>query len=94
MKHFIVVLCGATGSGKTEVSLELAPLINAEIISADSRQVYNYLDIGTGKISSEKEKIPHHMLDIVTPDKNFTAFDYQSLALKKIKEIFKKGKMF
>lgn len=89
----VVVLCGPTASGKTQISLELAGLLNAEIISADSRQVYKGLDIGTGKVADEeRKKIPHHMLDIARVSENFNVYNYQKIAYEKINEIFKRGK--
>ena len=62
------------------------------IISADSRQIYKYLDINTGKVKEEKKGIIHHGIDIVDPKKNFSVIQYQKYALKKKKEIIKKEK--
>lgn len=88
--YFIV---GPTASGKTLRSIELAKQINnAEIISADSRQIYRDLNLSTGKITKEEmEGIPHHMLDIVNPGEYFSVVDYTNLALQKIDEVFKRG---
>jgi tRNA dimethylallyltransferase len=70
----IVVLVGPTASGKTAVSLPLAELIHAEIISADSRQIYRHLDIGTAKPTPrEREQVPHHFIDIRNPDEEYSA---------------------
>ncbi len=86
----LVVLLGPTASGKTDVALELARKINGEIISADSRQLYRGMDIGTAKPTKEQQKeIPHHLIDIVAPGKDFTVHDFVALARKKIYEIQK-----
>jgi tRNA dimethylallyltransferase len=89
----ILTILGPTASGKTKVSLEIADKINGEIISADSRQVYKFMDIGTAKPSLEQRKrIPHHLIDIVEPDKYFSAADYSTRARRAIKEILSRGK--
>jgi tRNA dimethylallyltransferase len=73
--------------------VEIAQKIGGEIISADSRQVYKGMDLGTGKITKkEMRRVPHYMLDVVSPKKTFTVSEFQKLANKKIKEIFKNGK--
>lgn len=96
----IIVILGPTASGKTDLSIKLALRLSSwqakkqpsiqgvEIISADSRQVYKGLDIGSGKITkNEMRGIPHHMLDIVSPKRKFTVAQFQTLAIKKIKTI-------
>lgn len=89
----IIVIAGPTGVGKTKLSVELAKKINAEIINADSMQVYRGLNIGTAKIEeSEKEGIPHHLFDICDVDDFYTVFDYQRDCRKKIEEIIERGK--
>ena len=89
----IIVIAGPTGVGKTKLSIQLAKLINAEIINADSMQVYKNLNIGTAKIKDdEKENIIHHLFDIVDVNKNYTIFDYQKNCRKEIEKILKKGK--
>lgn len=89
----IIVIAGPTGVGKTKLSVELAKIINAEIINADSMQVYKRLNIGTAKITeNEKENIPHHLFDIVNPEDMYTVFDYQIDGRNKIKEILNRGK--
>ena len=89
----IIVITGPTGVGKTKLSVELAKKINAEIINADSMQVYKDLDIGTAKITeSEKENIPHHLFDIVKPTDMYTVYDYQKDGRKLIDEILRKNK--
>lgn len=89
----IVVIVGPTGVGKTKMSIELAKKIDAEIINADSMQVYKGLDIATAKVrENEKEGIVHHLLDIVDPNYNYTVYDYQKDCRKAIDEITRKGK--
>ena len=89
----IIVIAGPTGVGKTKLSIQLAKLINAEIINADSMQVYKNLNIGTAKIKDdEKANIIHHLFDIVDVNKNYTIFDYQKNCRKEIEKILKKGK--
>ncbi len=92
-KPKIYVIVGPTASGKTAYSIKLAKKVNGEIISADSRQVYKGLDIGSGKVTKkEMAGIPHHLLDVVSPKKVFTVALYKKLADKKIKEIIARGK--
>ena len=74
----IIVVAGPTGVGKTRLSVELAKRYNAEVINADSMQVYKELNIGTAKVTEkEKENIPHHLFDIKNPDELYTVYDYQ-----------------
>lgn len=90
----IIVILGPTASGKSNLAVELAQKFNGEVISADSRQVYKGLDIGTGKITKEEmQGIPHYLLDIVSPKKVFTADEYKKLAEKVIAKILKKKKV-
>lgn len=73
----LIVIYGPTGSGKTEMSIDIAKYLDTEIISTDSRQIFRYMDIGTGKITEDEKKwVPHHMLDIVTPDQKFSMGDF------------------
>ena len=89
----IICIVGPTGVGKTRLSVELAKKLNAEIINADSMQVYRHLDIATAKIKEEeKEGIPHHLFDIVNPEDLYTVYDYQKDCRKKIEEISSRGK--
>jgi tRNA dimethylallyltransferase len=86
----VIVICGQTSTGKSDFAVTLAKKINGEIVSADSRQVYTGLDIGSGKITKkEMQGVPHHMLDVANPKKVFTVSQYKKLADKKIKEIIK-----
>ena len=94
MKPKVVVIVGPTASGKTAVSIELAKKINGEIISADSMQIYKYMDIGTAKPTlDEMQGIKHYMLDVVMPDETFNVAKYKSMAESAIEEILKKGKV-
>ena len=93
MMKNIIVIAGPTGVGKTKLSIQLAKLIDAEIINADSMQVYKNLNIGTAKIKDdEKENIIHHLFDIVYVNSIYTIFDYQKDCRKEIEKILKKGK--
>jgi len=94
MKEKILVVLGPTASGKSDLAVELARQFNGEIISADSRQVYKGLDIGSGKITKKEMKgIQHHLLDVVHPQTVFTVAKFQRLAQLKIKEILARGKL-
>ena len=89
----IIVITGPTGVGKTKMSIELAKRIDAEIINADSMQVYKDLNIGTAKITEEeKESIPHHLFDIVEPTNMYTVYDYQKDARDIINDVLSRGK--
>ena len=89
----LVVLAGATATGKSSLSVELAQAIDAEIINADSMQVYRGMDIGTAKISiEERQGIPHHMLDVLDFNQDSTVAWYQSSAREVIDEIHSRGK--
>ncbi len=93
MHKKILTILGPTASGKTKVSLEIADIIRGEIISADSRQIYRFMDIGTAKPGlEERKKIPHHLIDIVNPDEYFSAADYSTKAREAIKNILGRGK--
>lgn len=90
----IIVIVGPTASGKTGLSIKLAKKFNGEIISADSRQVYKQMDIGTAKITKkEMEGVPHYLLDVASPKKKFTAAQYRKLGMKALNTIFKKEKL-
>ena len=90
----IIVIAGPTASGKTATAIALAHIIGGEIISADSMQIYQYMDIGTAKPTlNERENIPHHMIDIVKPDKPYSAALYQAQARIAIEGIHSHGKM-
>ena len=89
----LIVICGATATGKTGLSLALAESIpGAEIISADSRQVYRGMDIGTAKVGlADRARVPHHGLDLVDPDEAFTAADFQQAAVAALAAIAARG---
>jgi len=90
----ILVVLGPTASGKSDLAVKLALQRNGEVISADSRQVYKGLDIGSGKITKEEMKgVPHHLLDTCSPHKVFTASDYARLARRAINDIVSRGKL-
>ena len=87
----LIVITGPTGSGKTSLSIKLAQYLeNGEIISADSRQIYKEMDIGTDKIKDTKG-VPHHLLDLISPDETFTVAQFKKRARKKIEEIQERG---
>lgn len=90
----IIVVTGPTAVGKTKMSVELAKIFNGEIINADSMQIYKGLDIGTAKATHEEmQHIKHHLLSIKEVEEDYTVFDYQHDARKKIEEIKFKGKI-
>lgn len=87
----VIVITGPTGTGKTQLSLFLAEKLNGEIINADSTQIYKGLKIATNKIKDTKG-IPHHLLDIIPTDTDYSVFDYQKDARKAIEDIIKRNK--
>ncbi|MCL1885809.1 MAG: tRNA (adenosine(37)-N6)-dimethylallyltransferase MiaA [Dehalococcoidia bacterium] len=90
----VVTIVGPTGVGKSALALKLAGALNAEIISADSRQIYRLLDIGTAKATkTEQELVRHHLIDIVAPDKDFSLAQYQQLAYQAIDDINARHKL-
>lgn len=89
----VIIIAGPTASGKTGVSIELAKLINGSIISADSMQIYRYMDIGTAKPDeNERSGIRHYLIDEVDPDESFSVARYRELALGYIKAILSEGR--
>lgn len=92
-KPRVIALVGPTASGKSDLAVFLAQKIAGEVISADSRQVYKDLDIGTGKITKkEMEGVPHHLLDVVSPKKTYTVAQFKKDAEKAIEDIVASGK--
>ncbi|AEJ39822.1 tRNA delta(2)-isopentenylpyrophosphate transferase [Sulfobacillus acidophilus TPY] len=90
----LLVIAGPTAVGKTALSLAVAEQLAGEIVSADSAQVYRGLDIGSAKVSPAiRQKIPHHLIDIVEPDQPFSVADYQRAAQKAIAEIAARGRL-
>ena len=93
-KEKILVIVGPTAVGKSALAVEIARQFGGEIISADSRQVYRGLDVGTGKITKrEMRGIPHHLIDVTRPKKQFSVAEYQTLAQDKITDILARGKL-
>ena len=89
----VICIVGPTASGKTGLAIELAKKINAEIISADSMQIYKGLNVGTAKVTKEEAQgIPHHMIDICNPQDNFSVADFKRMCYDKIEDIIKRGK--
>lgn len=94
MKPKLLVICGPTASGKSELALRLAHALDGEIINADSMQVYRGMDIGTAKPTPEQQDgIPHHLIDIVRPDQHFSAADFAEAADAAIRDISSRGKL-
>ena len=90
----LVVITGPTAVGKTKLSIELAKQIGGEIISADSMQVYKYMNIGTDKISPDKMGgVPHHLIDFLDPHEDFNVFTFQKLVKEAIADIASRGKV-
>ncbi|MBP2071680.1 tRNA (adenosine(37)-N6)-dimethylallyltransferase MiaA [Thermoanaerobacterium butyriciformans] len=90
----LLIIVGPTASGKTKLSVELAKFYDGEIISADSMQIYKYMDIGTAKITDEeKQGIPHYMIDIVEPNVKFSVAEFEKMAKPIIDDIYKRGKL-
>lgn len=93
-KPKILVIVGPTASGKTSLSIELAKQFNGEVISADSRQVYRGLDIGSAKVTAEEmDGVPHHLIDIADPKDTYNASDFKRDAEKAIADILSRGKL-
>ena len=89
----VVAIVGPTAAGKTELAIAVAEAIGAEIVSADSRQVYRHLDVGTAKpTAAERARVPHHVLDVVDPDVRFDAASYRTLALDAVRDIAARGR--
>jgi len=93
VRNKLVVVLGPTACGKTKIGVNLAKKFNGEIISADSRQVYKGMDIGTGKDLGDYEGVPYHLIDIANPKKQVTLKDWQKLAQEKIVELNEQNKL-
>jgi len=90
----LVAIVGPTAVGKSELALHLARTVPSEVVNADSRQVYRYMDIGTSKpTSSQRASVPHHLIDVVNPDDDFNLAMYRQLATEAIEAIQEKGKL-
>ena len=91
-KKPLIILTGPTAAGKTETSIGLAKAIHGEIISADSIQVYRYMDIGSAKITKEEmQGIPHYLVDKLYPDEEFNVVIFQRMAREAINQIYQNG---
>ena len=91
-KNKLIILAGPTASGKTSVSIDLAKRLGGEIISADSMQVYKYMDVGTAKISVEDmQGVKHHLIDVLDPKEDFNIVKFQNMVKCSIEEIVKNG---
>ena len=94
MKQPLIIITGPTAVGKTEASILLAKKINGEIISADSMQVYKGMDIGTAKITKDEMMgVPHHLIDILSPQQEFNVYTFQQLAKAAADDICRRGKI-
>ncbi len=90
----IIIIIGPTSSGKSDLAVDIAKKFNGEIISADSRQVYKNMDIGTGKITKKEMKgVPHYLLDVANPNEKFTVAQFKKLGEEVVKKIIKKEKV-
>jgi len=90
----VIIIYGPTACGKTTLSIELAKHLNTEIIGADSRQIYRYLNIGTGKVTEpEKQGVPHHMIDIIDPNQEYSVGAYQKAVLPIIDKLHEEKKI-
>ncbi len=89
----VIVICGPTASGKTGLSIELAKRVNGEIVSVDSMQIYQEMDIGTAKPTKEEQQgIKHYLMDFISPEDRYSVADYKRDAKQAIKKILEKGK--
>ena len=94
MKGKIIIICGPTGSGKSDLAISLAKQLNSEIISADSLAIYKQLDIGTAKPNKEElSTVKHHLIDVVEPFGTFSVSDYEGMALPIINRLIENGKI-
>lgn len=94
MKKSLVILTGPTAVGKTALSVQLAKRINGSIISADSMQIYQHMDIGSAKIKAEEmQGIPHYLIDLLEPDEEFHVVKFQEYAKKVLEEIYAQGRI-
>src|SRR5215212_2022136 len=90
----VVVIAGPTGIGKTALAVALARQIPGEIVSADSRQIYRHMEIGTAKpTAEERAAVPHHLIDIVDPDQPLSMAEYQARAYATVADIHSRGKI-
>ncbi len=91
---WLVVITGPTAVGKTDISIDVARQLDGEIVSCDSMQVYKYMDIGTAKPGVlERKAVPHHLIDVVTPDEEFNVARFQELAEAAVSDITSRGRV-
>ena len=94
MKMPLIILTGPTAVGKTAASIGLAKAVGGEIISADSMQVYKYMDIGSAKITTEEmQGVPHHLVDVLEPEEDFSVVRFQQMAKEAMQKILDRGKI-
>ena len=94
LKQPLVTIVGPTATGKSDLAIYLAQEFDGEVINADSRQVYRYMDIGTAKLSWEgMTLVPHHLIDIINPDEDFSLAQYKEMAAGIITDIHERGKL-
>ncbi|MFQ6001393.1 MAG: tRNA (adenosine(37)-N6)-dimethylallyltransferase MiaA [Anaerolineae bacterium] len=90
----LIVIVGPTAVGKTQLALRLCEEFRGEVVSADSRQIYRGMDIGTAKpTAEERRRVPHHLIDLIEPDEGFTLVQYQEKAYEAIDEILSRGRL-
>jgi len=90
----LIVIVGPTAVGKTQLALRLGEEFGGEVISADSRQIYKGMDIGTAKpTAEERRRVPHHLIDLIEPDEGFTLVQYQEMAYEAIDEVLSRGRL-
>lgn len=93
-KYEVIAIVGPTASGKSALAVEIARLLGGEVVSADSRQIYKGLDIGTGKITKKEMRgVPHHLLDVANPMRTMSVVQYERLATHAIRDILSRGKV-
>lgn len=93
-KPRVLALLGPTGAGKSRLALDIARYLPVELVSVDSMQVYRGMDVGTDKPTpEERRQVPHHLLDLVDPARDFTVAEYQAIARKAVEEILERGKI-
>ena len=94
IKNKILIICGATATGKTDLAVQCAKRLNSEVISADSMYIYKNLNVGTAKPSiSEMQGVVHHLIDVVKPDESFSVSDYKRLVEPKISKLLSEEKV-
>src|SRR5512140_438131 len=93
-KPLLILIVGPTAVGKTEIALQLAERMNGEIVSADSRLFYRGMDIGTAKPTlGERERVPHHLIDVADPDETWSLTVFQQAAQVAITDVQRRGKL-